>query len=615
MEIQHLVILESRRLPTNYSDMPTGQDGGKDTELFVRRCNKCCRYRKGPTRPQGLMKNGVGLAPFQKFHIDLTGPHRRSSGGHVYLLTGICCFNKYLVVVPLKDKSALTVANALLKHMYLICGAVELQVHDNGPEFVNAILGHLSRMMGIQDLRSTPYRPVANSAIKRTHRTINAVFAKTIKEHQKDWHEQAKYVCFAYNTAKHSSTTFSPFYLAFLREPRVGIDLFLDRSEPAYQDTDEYSEDVRERMQKAYQLVSNQLEVTFDRAKRRYDQRVRAVHFPLHSYVWFYCPRLTAGRGRKFKKLTDGPYRIVRILNDVNYVILKVPGARLQICHVDRLLRYEGEVPPVWIRFDQESQNDPGMPQTASDPGVTFESRPGIQTNGNRRNSIKKTGQEPAIRKIQTVKLRQQQWPTEGATLGHRPMGNERGGAIHRLSRLSKLSWATQATTCLWPAATDHEPTGYGYRARLAATIKRNDQPNNFISNSAVDDVISKLSVDVISEQTMSKQRKSKEFISLSGSAVFHPPRSPVPVKTIRFQVRTSVLRGSAVFHPPRSPVPVKTIRIRFQVRVSVLRESGGVSSATESGPCEGNPVPVKVPFLPRSSCPVPVKFPDPRRV
>ena len=163
-------------------------------------------------------------------------------------------------------------------------------------------------------------------------------------------------------------------------------------------------------MQKAYQIVSNQLKVTFDRAKRRYDQRVRAVHFPLHFYVWFFCPRLTAGRGRKFKKLTDGPYQIVRILNDVNYVIQKVPGARLQICHVDRLLRYEGEVPPVWIRFDQENQNDrpnPGVPQKASDPRVTPESQPGTQTNGDRRDSIKKTGEEPAIRKIRTIKIQQ----------------------------------------------------------------------------------------------------------------------------------------------------------------------------------------------------------------
>ena len=312
------------------------------------------------------MKNGVGLAPFQKFHIDLTGPHRRSAGGHVYLLTGICCFTKYLVVVPLRDKSALTVANALLKHVYLIYSACELQVHDNGSKFVNSILQHLSRMMGIQDLRSSAYRPVANAAIERTHRTINAVFAKTIKEHQRDWHEQAKYVCFAYNTAKHSSTTFSPFYLVFLREPRVGIDLFLDKSEPAYQDSDEYAETVRERMQKAYRIVGDHLKATFDRVKRRYDQRVREVRFKLNSYVWFYCPKLHAGRDRKFRKLTDGPYRIIRILNDVNYVIQKHPGSRPQICHVDRLLKYEGETPKVWLRYDAEQARVPKEPIPAN---------------------------------------------------------------------------------------------------------------------------------------------------------------------------------------------------------------------------------------------------------
>ena len=121
-------------------------------------------------------------------------------------------------------------------------------------------------------------------------------------------------------------------------------------------------------MQKAYQIVSDQLKVTFDRAKRRYDQRVRAVHFPLHSYVWFYCPRLTAGRGRKFKKLTDGPFRIVRILNDVNYVIQKIPGGRLQVCHVDRLLRYEGEPPQVWVKYDKENAEVASVPAIPENP-------------------------------------------------------------------------------------------------------------------------------------------------------------------------------------------------------------------------------------------------------
>ena len=252
-------------------------------------------------------------------------------------------------------------------------------------------------MMGVQDLRSTVHRPFANAAIERVHRTINAVFAKTIKEHQRDWYEQAKYVCFAYNTAEHTSTTFSSFFLVFLREPRVGIDLILGRSELGYQTTDEYSEKVQERMQTAYRTVSEQLKVTFDRAKHRYDQRVHAVHFPLNSYVWYFFPRLTAGRGRKFRRLTGGPFRVVRILNDVNYVIQKVPGSRLIICHVDQLIRYDEDPPGAWRRYDKKKSQSRTVTAITSDstevPDFTDSS---VKQNGR---SVKSDSFGPTVRK------------------------------------------------------------------------------------------------------------------------------------------------------------------------------------------------------------------------
>ena len=53
----------------------------KDVELYVRRCDVCCRYNKGPRHHQGLLQNGIGLSPMQKFHVDLTGPHPRSREG------------------------------------------------------------------------------------------------------------------------------------------------------------------------------------------------------------------------------------------------------------------------------------------------------------------------------------------------------------------------------------------------------------------------------------------------------------------------------------------------------------------------------------------------------
>ena len=43
----------------------------------------------------------------------------------------------------------------------------------------------------------------------------------------------------------------------------------------------------------------------------------------------------------------------------MNYVIQKHPGSRPQICHVDRLLKYEGETPKVWLRYDAEQAKVP----------------------------------------------------------------------------------------------------------------------------------------------------------------------------------------------------------------------------------------------------------------
>jgi hypothetical protein len=116
----------------------------------------------------------------QKVHIDLTGPHTRSSQQKVYLLTAVCSFTKYLIIVPLRDKTALAVAKALVERVYLVYGPMELLVHDGGGEFCNELQAELTRLMGTQVSTITPYRPGSNGVIERTHATINSIFAKTV---------------------------------------------------------------------------------------------------------------------------------------------------------------------------------------------------------------------------------------------------------------------------------------------------------------------------------------------------------------------------------------------------------------------------------------------------
>jgi len=76
------------------------------------------------------MQLSHGCTAWQKLHVDSTDRHVSSRNGHVYLLTIICSFWKYLVDAPKRDKSALSVARAIVRHVHLVYSAAELLVHD-----------------------------------------------------------------------------------------------------------------------------------------------------------------------------------------------------------------------------------------------------------------------------------------------------------------------------------------------------------------------------------------------------------------------------------------------------------------------------------------------------
>ena len=162
-----------------------------------------------------------------KIHVDLTGPHVRSKNGFVYLLTAVDYFTKYLICIPIRDKTALSVAKALVKHVYLMLGYHVLQISDIGGEIQNDVMRNIADILGINLNRTMAYRPSSNGAAESVHRIINAIFARMVNENQRNWCELTPYVTISYNTSNHSCTTFTPFYLQYLREARISIDLMM----------------------------------------------------------------------------------------------------------------------------------------------------------------------------------------------------------------------------------------------------------------------------------------------------------------------------------------------------------------------------------------------------
>ena len=134
--------------------------------------------------------------------------------------------------------------------MYLLFGCPVLQISDMGGEFQNDIMRNIADLLGIKLNRTTAYRPSSIGAVERVHRTINAIFAKIIDVNQRNWCELTPNVTFAYNTSYHSCTTFSTFYLLYLREARIPIDLAnenVGQAVPA--DWDEYVSEMRSQIE------------------------------------------------------------------------------------------------------------------------------------------------------------------------------------------------------------------------------------------------------------------------------------------------------------------------------------------------------------------------------
>src|SRR5271165_7017498 len=140
-------------------------------------------------------------------------------------------------------------------------------------------------------------------------------------------------------------------------------------------------------MRTAYELVSEELQCAFGRAKIRYDSRVKAIRFEVGQYVLYTNPAAKPQLTQKWILQTTGPHLIVQKLNNVNYRIQLKPVGRVMTVHIDRLVRYEGEISAEWRRFaerllpaDTRSSINPAVRESAADDLTAVETSGPVET-------------------------------------------------------------------------------------------------------------------------------------------------------------------------------------------------------------------------------------------
>ena len=151
--------------------------------------------------------------------MDLMGPLTPSGpDNHVYILV----MGEYLT---LPDQTAESVAKAFIKNIITRHGVPEKVLTDQGTNFMSDLMASLYKQCGVTAIRTSAYRPQCDGMVERVNRTLADIIASYVTKEPSKWSEFLDVAAFAYNTAVHSSTGYSPFYLMYGREAREPDDL------------------------------------------------------------------------------------------------------------------------------------------------------------------------------------------------------------------------------------------------------------------------------------------------------------------------------------------------------------------------------------------------------
>jgi transposase InsO family protein len=143
-----------------------------------------------------------------------------TTDGHEYILVVKCALTQWIELIPLRTKTAVEVAEALVEHVYCRHGSIERVVSDKGTEFINKVHKAVHHLLAQHHSSTTPYNPQANGKVENVNRTVKDMLSGYAHENQRDWDRFLQVVAHAYRTTVNAATGYSPFRALYGREAR-----------------------------------------------------------------------------------------------------------------------------------------------------------------------------------------------------------------------------------------------------------------------------------------------------------------------------------------------------------------------------------------------------------
>ena len=326
----------------------------KDVTHYCRTCQTCQKIGKPNLviPPAPLNPIPVLDPPFSRILIDVVGPLPRTSSGNRYLFTLMDLSTRYPEAFPIKEISADTIADHLIKYFsnFGICKEIQ---SDQGSNFMSNLISDLCKRLNVNHIVASAYHPQTQGALERYHQTLKTMMRAYCEENSNDWDKGIPLLLFASREVPVESLGFSPFELVYGHKVRGPLyimhESFLSE-EKTSDNVVNYVFEFQNRLIETFDLAQINLRNAQSKMKTWYDKKSRERNFKVGDKVLALLPIF----GQPLKSKFCGPYDIIKKLNDVNYV-LATPDRRKdsRVCHINMLKLFH-ERNPVCFLFNPE---------------------------------------------------------------------------------------------------------------------------------------------------------------------------------------------------------------------------------------------------------------------
>jgi transposase InsO family protein len=303
----------------------------RDVTLHCRSCGPCQRNGRGTKSQVAPLKSlPIVGKPFELISADFVGPLKTTQTGNSYILNVLDHATRYLESFPLSQATAIHTKAAFVE-LFSRHGVPKQLLTDRGSTFISHMFEGFLKEMGVQHLITSSYRHESNGALERVNATLKTMIKTATENSDMEWDAVLPWLLYAYRSAIHSSTGYSPFFLMYGREPAGPLDLvyskWIGEENSGEVSVDEYVRQLCETIGVALEEAKdNQVEQADIRADL-YNQRhkVKQISFRPGDPVLIHLP---VG-GKPLVGKWQGPYPIHERVGKQTYIV-RTPDKRLK---------------------------------------------------------------------------------------------------------------------------------------------------------------------------------------------------------------------------------------------------------------------------------------------